>query len=103
MQLTINHFLVLSALLLGLGLYGAVTRRNAIAMLMSVELILNAAAINFAAFSRFLPGQALHGELFAIFVVVIAAADTAIAMAIAVRLYRLRGSIELKDASELRH
>lgn len=96
----INHFLVLSSALLVLGVYGVCTRRNAIALLMSVELILNSAAINFVAFNHFL-GKGLSGQVFGIFIVAVAAAETAVAIGIIVRFYRLRGSIDLEQAATL--
>jgi NADH-quinone oxidoreductase subunit K len=81
------HFLVLSALLFTLGLVTVATRRNAVAILMGVELILNAAAINFVAFSHYSHG-AISGQVFALFIVVLAAAEAAVALAIVLGVYR---------------
>jgi NADH-quinone oxidoreductase subunit K len=81
------HFLVVSALLFALGIATVATRRNAVAILMGVELILNAAALNFVAFSHFVHG-ALTGQVFALFIVVLAAAEAAVALAIVLGIYR---------------
>lgn len=87
----LTHFLVVSAGLFALGIYTVMSRRNAIAILMGVELILNSAALNFAAFNRFTDGG-IEGGMFSIFVIVIAAAEAAVAMAIVLAIYQnLRG------------
>jgi NADH-quinone oxidoreductase subunit K len=92
------HFVVLSALLFTLGLVTAATRRSAVAILMGVELILNAAALNFVAFSHFSHG-AITGQVFAVFVVVLAAAEATVALAIVLSVFRgFRGI----DVTELR-
>jgi len=104
-MITIHHYLTVSALLFSLGLLGVLTRRNAVNVLMGIELILNSANINLVAFSRFstaaLPG-ALDGQLFAVFVIVIAAAEVAVALAIVLTLYRLRRTPNLDEAKALR-
>jgi NADH:ubiquinone oxidoreductase subunit K len=86
--MTLAHYLCLSAVLFGIGIYGAVTRRNILGLLMSIELLFNAANINFVAFNRFLyPGQpAGHG--FALFVMAIAAAEAVVGLAILLTIYR---------------
>jgi NADH-quinone oxidoreductase subunit K len=81
------HFLVVSALLFGLGILTVSTRRSAVAILMGVELVLNAAALNFVAFARYVHG-AITGQVFALFIVVMAAAEAAIALAIVLGLWR---------------
>jgi NADH-quinone oxidoreductase subunit K len=81
------HFLVISALLFALGLYTVATRRNAVAILMGVELILNAAGINFVAFAHYTHG-AIAGQVMTIFIVVLAAAEAAIALAIVLAVFR---------------
>ncbi len=95
------HFLVLSAVLLVLGIFTMLTRRNAIAVLMGIELILNAANINFVAFTRY-GGINLGGQVVAIFVIVIAACEAAVALAIVLNLYRRQGSVNVREAHKLR-
>jgi NADH-quinone oxidoreductase subunit K len=94
------HFLVLSAVLFGLGLVTVATRRNAVAILMGVELILNAAALNFVAFSHYVAGS-IGGVAFALFIIVLAAAEAAIALAIVLAIFRHFHSIDAHDVSTL--
>ena len=95
------HYLTVSAALFTLGLLGVLTRRNAVNVLMGVELILNSANLNLVAFSRYGTGN-LQGQLFALFVIVIAAAEVAVALAIVLTLYRLRRTPNLDEADFLR-
>ena len=95
------HFLVVGAILFGLGLLTVATRRNAVAMLMGVELILNAAALNFVAFAHYVAG-AVGGMVFALFIIVLAAAEAAIALAIVLAIFRHFHSIDAHDVSTLR-
>ncbi len=95
------HFLVLSATLLVLGIFTMLTRRNAIAVLMGIELILNAANINFVAFTRY-GGINLGGQVIAIFVIVMAASEAAVALAIVLNLYKQQGSVSVRDAHKMR-
>jgi NADH-quinone oxidoreductase subunit K len=97
----LHHFLIVSAALFSLGVLAVLTRRNAVNVLMGLELILNAANLNLVAFSRFGPGG-LQGQLFAVFVIVIAAAEVAVALAIVLTLYRLRRSPNLDEADLLK-
>ncbi|MDD2282210.1 MAG: NADH-quinone oxidoreductase subunit NuoK [Eubacteriales bacterium] len=91
------HYLILGSCLFGIGMYGVLAKRNAVAILMSVELMLNAVNINFAAINHFLnPGQ-LVGQLFAIFVIVVAAAEVAVGLALIISIYRHRKSVNLND------
>jgi NADH-quinone oxidoreductase subunit K len=101
MHVTLTHYLILSAILFSLGLYGVVTRKNAILILMGIELILNSANINLVAFSRFSSGN-LDGQIFAIFIIVIAAAEAAIGLAIVLSMYRLIKSVNLDQADTLK-
>ncbi len=96
MNLTIGlpHFLVVAALLFALGLVCVLSRRNAIGLLMGVELILNSANINLIAFSRFIE-NGISGQVFALFVIVLAAAEAAIAMAIVLAIYRSFKNIDV--------
>jgi len=89
----IYHYLTISALLLGLGIFAVMTRRNAIVILMGVELILNAANINFLAFSKYNGG--MEGVMFSLFIIVIAAAEAAIALAIIINIYKLFKSVDV--------
>ena len=92
-MITTTHYLVLSLVLFSVGVVGMVVRRNFITVLMSLELVLNAANINFIAFSRQL-GQ-LTGQVFAVFVITIAAAEAAIGLGIIVALVRLKQTVNL--------
>jgi NADH:ubiquinone oxidoreductase subunit K len=99
--ITLQHYLVVSAALFSLGLLGILTRRNAINVLMGLELVLNSANLNLVAFSRFGPGG-INGQLFAVFVIVVAAAEVAVALAIVLTLYRLMKSVNLDQADSLK-
>jgi NADH-quinone oxidoreductase subunit K len=101
LNIGLNHFLILSSVLFGLGLLTVATRRNAVAILMGVELILNAAALNFVAFSTYVHGL-VAGQVFALFIIVLAAAEAAIALAIVLSIYRHFHSIDANDTSTLR-
>ena len=96
----LQHYLVVSAALFSLGVLGVLTRRNAVNVLMGIELILNSANLNLVAFSRFGGGN-LQGQMFAVFVIVIAAAEVAVALAIVLTLYRLRRTPNLDEADIL--
>src|SRR5512146_3383420 len=100
-QIGLHHYLVVSAALFSLGVLGVLTRRNAVNVLMGVELILNSANINLVAFSRYGTGN-LQGQLFAVFVIVIAAAEVAVGLAIVLTLYRLRRTPNLDEAGLLK-
>ena len=100
MTITLAHYLTVSGLLLALGLYCLVTRRNAVALLMGVELILNAAILNLVAFSRF--GRGLDGQIFALFGIVLAAAEAVIALAIVLQLFRAFRSVDTAQTAELK-
>jgi NADH-quinone oxidoreductase subunit K len=95
------HFLIVSAVLFALGLYGIMTRRNAIMVLMGLELMLNAANINFIAFSHY--GKAnLDGQAAAIFVIILAAAEAAIALAIVLNIYHRFHTVNIDEVSTLK-
>jgi NADH-quinone oxidoreductase subunit K len=101
----LSHYLALAAILFGIGLYGALARRNAISVLMCTELMLNAANINLVAFSRYLPAPA-HGaplgQVFVVFTIAIAAAEVTVGLAIVLALYRMRRSVKLDDMNLLK-
>jgi NADH-quinone oxidoreductase subunit K len=101
LKVGLNHFLVVSAILFGVGLLTVMTRRNAVAVLMGVELILNAAALNFVAYSHYVEG-AVGGQVFAVFIIVMAAAEAAIALAIVLAIFRHFKSIDSTETSTLR-
>jgi NADH-quinone oxidoreductase subunit K len=101
MAVGLNHFLFLSAVLFSLGVYIMLARRNVVAVLMGVELILNAANINFIAFTRF-GGINLTGQMSAIFVIVIAAAEAAVALAIVLNIYKNFKSVDPAQVDSLR-
>jgi NADH-quinone oxidoreductase subunit K len=97
------HFLVVSAVLFGLGLYAILTRRNAIMVLMGIELVLNAANINLIAFARYgAGGPALDGQMAAIFVIILAAAEAAIALAIILNIYHRFQTVNVDEVSALK-
>lgn len=97
-MIPINHFLVLSAILFSIGMYGVLARRNAVLILMSVELMLQAVNINFIAFAVYLDPGNFTGMIFAIFVIVIAAAEVGLALAIVLRLFRNRETANVDEA-----
>lgn len=98
---TLTHFLIISALLFSLGLYAVLTRKNAIMVLMGVELILNAANLNFVAFARYVT-HALDGQVVAIFVIILAAAEVAIALAIVLNIYQNFGTANVDEIDTLK-
>lgn len=100
-EITLNHFLVISAMLFSLGLYAMITRRNSILILMGVELMLNAANINFVAFSHFGKFGA-SGHLNALVIIVLAAAEAAIALAIVLNIYRNFNTVNADEADKLK-
>ena len=97
----LNNYLFISAVLFSLGVFGVLTRRNGIAVLMGVELILNAANINFIEFSRF-GGMNLDGHIFGLIVIVLAAAEAAVALAIVINIYNNLNTINVDEASALK-
>lgn len=94
-------YLFISAVLFSLGVYGIISRRNAVAVLMSIELVLNAANLNFVAFSRF-TSPTINGQLFAVFVIILAAAEAAVALAIVLAVYHNFGAIDVNEIDSLR-
>ena len=98
----LTHILFVSTALFFIGMYGLFTRRNMITMLMSVELMLNSVNINFVAFNKYLYPDQLNGIFFTIFIITIAAAEAAVAIAIIINLYRSHHSIDVEDAGEMK-
>lgn len=100
-HLTLSHFLVVSALLFGFGVLAVVTRRNAVALLMGIELILNAANLNLVAFGRYVVGG-ISGQVFSLFVIVLAAAEAAVGLAIILAIFQLARNIDTSQATILK-
>ena len=94
MPISLEHYLMLSATLFSIGLYGALTKRNAIVILMSIEIMLNAVNIAMVAFSRYIVPPLLTGQVFAIFIMVVAAAEAAVGLAIIIAIYRSRETVD---------
>ena len=101
-ELGLPPFLILSAFLFACGVVCISTRRNAIGVLMGVELVLNAANLNFVAFARFNPAFRLEGEIFALMVIVLAAAEAAVALAIILNFYNNHTTVDVDKADELK-
>lgn len=98
----LNHYLILAAALFCIGLYGAVAKKNAVAVFMGIELMLNSVNINLVAFNRYLKPEILTGQTFAIFLIVVAAAEVAVGLAIILSLYRDRTSTTVDDLDWLK-
>ncbi len=97
----VYHYLFVSTILFALGIFGIVTRKNAVMVLMGVELILNAANINFVAFARY-GNFGFQGQLMALFVIVLAAAEAAIALAIVLNIYKVFSSVNVDEIDRLK-
>ena len=101
-MINIEYYLIVSTIMMFAGVYGFFTRRNLLAILLSVELILNSVDINFAVFNRFLfPGQ-LEGFFFAMFAIGVSAAETAVAIAIIINIYRNLRNIQVRNMNEMK-
>src|SRR5229473_5009681 len=98
----LNHFLLFGAVLFVCGVLCMATKRNAIGVLMGVELVLNGANVNFVAFSRYNPAFHIEGQVFALFVIVMAAAEAAIALAIVLNFYNNHMTVDVDTAEELK-
>jgi NADH-quinone oxidoreductase subunit K len=98
----IENMLVISAIIFCAGLYTVMTRKNAVSILMGVELILNAANINFVTFSQYLPTHGIDGGVFSIFVILLAAAEAAVALAIIIGIYQNFGRVDVDVADTMK-
>jgi NADH:ubiquinone oxidoreductase subunit K len=98
----LEHFIVLSAMLFSIGVYGVLARRNAVLILMSVELMLNAVSINMVAFAVYTAPSLFTGIIFAIFIITIAAAEVGLALAIVLRVFRNRGTANVDEVDSLK-
>ena len=103
MSITLEHYLVVSISLFLLGLFIVMTHRNGIRVLMGVELILNSANLNLIAFNRYLPNSDVSGNIFAIFVIILAAAEAAIALAIVLTIFQQYSTINIDEISSMKH
>jgi NADH:ubiquinone oxidoreductase subunit K len=95
----VHYFLVLSALLFSIGIYGVLARQNAVLVLLSIELMLNAVNINLIAFSAWLQGAGLGGQVFSLFVIAVAAAEVGVGLAIVILIYRNRQTVDVDEMS----
>ena len=102
-DIPMSYFLVVSSIMFFTGICGFIIRRNLITMLMAIELILNAVNLNFIVFNRYLfPGQ-MEGMFFTLFIVAIAAAESSVAVALIINIYRHFASIEVEDVDDMKH
>ena len=101
-SIPLQAYLVLAALLFCIGVWGLINSRNAVRVLMSIELMLNGVNINLMAFSDYLDGQLIRGQVFTIFVITVAAAEAAVGLALIIALYRLKQSAETDAAAEMK-
>lgn len=99
----VQYFLILATIMFFTGIYGFLTRRNLITMLMSSELILNSVNINFMAFNRYLFPHKLEGMFFSLFVIAVAACEAAVAIAIIINIYRRFSTINVEDVDEMKY
>jgi NADH-quinone oxidoreductase subunit K len=105
-MIPLEHVILLSAVLFAIGVIGVITRRNLIVILMSIELMLNAANLAFVGFNRLWPGAAgqpaLDGQVFVLMVITVAAAEVAVGLGIVISMFRNRDSVDIEDVSLLR-
>jgi NADH:ubiquinone oxidoreductase subunit K len=102
MSIGLEHYLALSAVLFSIGLFGALAKRNTIAILLSIEIMLNAVNIAMVAFSRFIAPVELTGQVFAIFVMVVAAAEAAVGLGIVMAIYRRRATVDPTEIDSMK-
>ncbi len=102
-NIPLESFLILSTLMFFIGIFGFLTRRNLITMLMSIELILNSVNINFVAFNRYLYPDNLQGHFFTLIIIAVAAAEAAVAIAIIINIYRNFKSIEVDQVNQMKY
>ena len=98
----LQSYLILSALLFAVGLYGALVRRNAVIVLISIEIMMNAANLNFIAFARYIPAGQITGQIFALFGITIAAAEVAVGLAIVIAIFRFYKTVEVDRLARLK-
>ncbi|MCG9970307.1 NADH-quinone oxidoreductase subunit NuoK [Christiangramia crocea] len=100
---SITEILTLTSILFFIGIYGFITRKNLISILISVELILNASVVNFVIINKYLFPDVLQGVVYSIFIIAVAAAETALAVAIIINLYRQVSSVEVKETEVMKY
>jgi len=96
------YYLVLASILFAIGAYGVLTKRNAVRVLMAIEIMMNASIINLVAFSVYMPSANITGQVFALFAIAIAAAEASIGLAIFILVFRLHGTINIQKIRRLR-
>lgn len=101
-EVGLTHYLVVSAIVFGLGMLVIITRRNAIALLMGLELLLNAVGLNFVAFAKFSTPDRVEGQVVTIFLIVIAAAEASLALAITLNIFNSMNTVEVDEAKSLK-
>ena len=102
LELKLIYFLIISAILFGIGIYGVLTKRHLIHVLLSVELILNAVLINLVAFSSFTTPDKITGQMFAVFVIVVAACEVGVGLAIILSVYRKKRTVDIDNVNILK-
>jgi NADH-quinone oxidoreductase subunit K len=103
MEIKMEYYLIVSTIMFFVGVYGFIARKNMLAVLISIELILNAVEINFSVFNRFLYPEHLEGMFFTLFGIAITAAETAIAIAIIINVYRNMQNIDVRKADKMKY
>ncbi len=101
--MNLYHFIIFSLFLFSVGIYGVLTRRSAVGILIAIELMLNAGAINLAVFNRYLAPDKVDGQIMALFVMAVAAAEVLVGMAILIMLFRRKKSVDIGQLDILRH
>lgn len=101
--ISIYHILIVSTLMFFIGVYGFLSRKNLITMLMCIEIMLNAININFVAFNKYLYPENMQGHFYSLFIIAIAAAEAAVAIAIVINLYRNLQSIDVEDVNKMKY
>ncbi len=102
MMIQLEYYIIISTVMFFAGIFGFITRKNMIAMLISLELILNAVEINFAAFNRYLYPEQMEGMFFSLFGIAITAAETAVALAIIINAYRCIGNVNIRNLNKMK-
>ncbi|AGT33712.1 NADH dehydrogenase [Geobacillus subterraneus] len=101
--MTLSAYLALALILFCIGLYGALTKRNTVIVLICIELMLNAVNINFVAFAKYGAHPGVHGHVFALFAIAVAAAEAAVGLAALIAFYRNRKTVQVDEANSLKH
>lgn len=101
-MIPLTHYLTLSAILFAIGLYGAIVRKNAVIVLMGIEIMMNAANLNFIAFSQFYPASRMTGQIFTLFGITIAAAEVAVGLALVIAIFKQVKTVEVEKIQKLK-